>query len=65
VVLNFCRDEHRDQLVINQHRYFIGGGCDWYWLYDRSGKKEIGPVGDETETPASITKKARDMICAR
>jgi hypothetical protein len=64
VVLNFCRDEHRDQLVLNQHRYFIGG-YHLYWLYDRSGKKDIGPVGDETETRASIAKKARDTICAR
>ena len=65
IVLNFCAGEHRDQLVLNQHRYFIGGGSyDWYWLYDRSGRKEIGPVGDDSEKPESIIAKARDIICA-
>lgn len=65
IVLNFCAGEHRDQLVLNQHRYFIGGGSyDWYWLYDRSGRKEIGPVGDDSDKPESIIEKARDIICA-
>jgi hypothetical protein len=64
IVLNFCKGEHRDQLVLNQHRYFIGGGSyDWYWLFDKAGKKEIGPVGDENETVKSITEKAKDLIC--
>ncbi len=64
IVLNFCKGEHRDQLVLNQHRYFIGGGSyNWYWLFDSAGKKEIGPVGDEDETPQSITDKAKDVIC--
>jgi len=64
IVLNFCKGEHRDQLVLNQHRYFIGGGSyDWYWLYDREGTKEIGPVGDDNETAASITEKVK-AVCA-
>jgi hypothetical protein len=66
VVLNFCKGEHRDQLVLNQHRYFIGGGSyDWYWLFDRTGRKEIGPVGTDSDTHEAIVEKARDMICAQ
>ena len=66
IVLSFCDGDHRDQLVLNQHRYFLGGGSyDWFWLYDRTGSKEIGPVGDDSESPESIVEKARDMICAR
>jgi hypothetical protein len=36
IVLNDCKKpENRDNLVVNQHRYFIvGGGYDWYWLFD-------------------------------
>ena len=65
IVLNFCAGEHRDQLVLNQHRYFIGGGSyDWYWLYDSDGRKQIGPVGDDGENPESIIAKAHDVICA-
>jgi len=65
IVLNFCKGEHRDQLILNQHRYFIGGGSyDWYWLFDASGRKEIGPVGDDNAKPEEIVEKARDMICA-
>ena len=65
IVLNFCKGEHRDQLILNQHRYFIGGGSyDWYWLFDTSGRKEIGPVGDDNAKAEEILQKARDMICA-
>jgi hypothetical protein len=65
IVLNFCAGKHRDALVLNQHRYFLGGGSyDWYWLYDPSGRKEIGPVGDDSAKPEEIVEKARDIICA-
>ena len=41
--------EYRDDLLVQQHRYFIGGGSyDWYWLLNPDGK-EIGPVGEDTE----------------
>lgn len=41
--------EYRDHLLVQQHRYFIGGGSyDWFWLLDPDGK-EIGPVGEDTE----------------
>jgi hypothetical protein len=48
IVLNSCEsDKFRDNLVVQQHRYFVvAGSFDWYWLYDRNGSTEIGPVGD-------------------
>src|ERR1700716_1248903 len=52
IVLNACKKpENRDNLVVQQHRYFVvGGSYDWYWLFDSSGKKQKGPVGEyETE----------------
>jgi hypothetical protein len=48
LVLNDCKKpENRDNLVVNQHRYFVvAGSYDWYWLFDSTGKKEKGPVGE-------------------
>jgi hypothetical protein len=41
--------EYRDCLLVQQHRYFVGGGSyDWYWLLRPDGK-EVGPVGEDTE----------------
>ncbi|HEY6071487.1 MAG TPA: hypothetical protein VIU85_08955 [Chthoniobacterales bacterium] len=41
--------EYRDHLLVQQHRYFIGGGSyDWFWLIKPDGK-EVGPVGEDTE----------------
>ena len=41
--------EYRDDLLVQQHRYFIGGGSyDWFWLLKRDGK-EVGPVGEDTD----------------
>ena len=41
--------EYRDHLLVQQHRYFIGGGSyDWFWLLKPDGK-EVGPVGEDTE----------------
>jgi hypothetical protein len=41
--------EHKDGLLVQQHRYFIGGGSyDWFWLFRADGK-EVGPVGEDTE----------------
>lgn len=47
-VLSDCKKpENRDNLVVNRHRYFVvAGSYDWYWLFDSSGKKEKGPVGE-------------------
>ena len=42
--------EHKDCLLVQQHRYFIGGGSyDWFWLLRADGK-EVGPVGEDTST---------------
>lgn len=41
--------EYKDCLLVQQHRYFVGGGSyDWYWLLRPDGK-EVGPVGEDTE----------------
>jgi WD40-like Beta Propeller Repeat len=40
--------EYRDYLLVEQHRYFLGGGSyDWWWLFSPDGK-EVGPVGEDT-----------------
>lgn len=41
--------EYRDDLVLNQHRYFLAGGSyDWYWLFTIEGR-EIGVVGADED----------------
>jgi dipeptidyl aminopeptidase/acylaminoacyl peptidase len=41
--------EYKDCLLVQQHRYFIGGGSyDWFWLLRPDGK-EVGPVGEDTQ----------------
>ena len=46
LVLNFYRSKYTDHLVVLSHRHFLfGSSYDWYWLYDPSGKKELGPLG--------------------
>jgi hypothetical protein len=54
VVLNQCKDkEYRDDLVVNQHRYFVfGGSYDWAFLFTPQGK-ELGPLGDDGFAAAS------------
>lgn len=40
--------EYKGDLIVNQHRYFIGGSSyDWYWLFTPESK-EIGPLGEES-----------------
>ena len=42
--------KYRGHLLVQQHRYFLGGGSyDWFWLLGEDGKKEVGPVGENTE----------------
>jgi hypothetical protein len=42
--------EYKDCLLVQQHKYFVGGGSyDWFWLLRPDGK-EVGPVGEDTET---------------
>ena len=41
--------DYRDHLLVQQHRYFLGGGSfDWFWLLRPDGK-EVGAVGEDTE----------------
>jgi dipeptidyl aminopeptidase/acylaminoacyl peptidase len=41
--------DYKGCLLIQKHKYFIGGGAyDWYWLVKPDGK-EVGPVGESTE----------------
>jgi WD40-like Beta Propeller Repeat len=66
IVLNSCTGKHRDALILNQHRYFLGGGSyDWYWLFDPSATKEIGPVADDAAKREEVVEKAHDMICVQ
>jgi hypothetical protein len=50
------KGQHKGDLIVGQHRYFIGGGSyDWLWLYTPQGKEE-GPLGDE------VTQSQREVI---
>jgi dipeptidyl aminopeptidase/acylaminoacyl peptidase len=41
--------DYKGCLLIQKHKYFIGGGTyDWFWLVKPDGK-EVGPVGEDTE----------------
>jgi hypothetical protein len=63
LVLNFCAGKYRDDLVVAQHRYFLfGGSYDWYWLYDPTGRKEIGAVGEFTN-PEDLARQAHGDWC--
>lgn len=63
LVLSFCTNKYRDALVVEQHRYFLlGGSYDWYWLYDSTGKKELGPLGNFASTEDMI-RQARGVWC--
>lgn len=63
LVLNFCPGKYRDDLVVQSHHTFVfGGGYDWYWLYDPTGKKEIGPIG-AFSGPDAMAKAAHQDWC--
>lgn len=43
------RGEHQGKLIVQKHKYFLGGGTyDWLWLVDAEGK-EVGPIGEDAE----------------
>ncbi|MGB7079627.1 MAG: hypothetical protein WBD53_20795 [Xanthobacteraceae bacterium] len=64
LVLSFCRNNYKDDLVVLAHRYFaLGGSYDWYWLYDEAGKKELGPLGP-FDTPNDMAREAHGVWCA-
>ena len=61
-VLSACKNEHKDRLAIQRHKYFVfGGSYDWYWLYDPKTNREIGPLGDIEDK--DLPKQAEDW-CA-
>lgn len=63
LVLNFCANKFKDDLAVEQHRYFLfGGSYDWYWLYDPTGKKELGPLG-EFANPDDMVRQAHGDWC--
>ena len=67
IVLSACESkEHRDALVVGQHRYFVtGGSYDWYWLYDRTGRKEIAPLGEHDSEQAVLAAIKDSALCTR
>jgi dipeptidyl aminopeptidase/acylaminoacyl peptidase len=41
--------DYKGCLLIQKHKYLIGGGTyDWFWLVKADGK-EVGPVGESTD----------------
>ncbi len=64
LVLSFCPNKYKDDLAVLAHRYFLlGGSYDWYWLYDTTGKKELGPLG-EFDNPDDMVRQAHGVWCA-
>src|SRR5664280_143574 len=64
LVLSFCKNKYKDYLAIQEHRYFVfGGSYDWYWLYDSTAKKEIGPLG-EFDNPDDGAKHSHEDWCS-
>jgi hypothetical protein len=63
LVLNFCTNKYKDDLVVLQRREFLlGGTYNWYWLYDSTGKKELGPLG-EFDNPDDMVRQAHGVWC--
>lgn len=63
LVLSFCPNKYKDDLVVLSHRYFLlGGSYDWYWLFDPTGKKELGPLG-QFENPEDMARQAHGVWC--
>jgi hypothetical protein len=41
------RGDHQGKLIVQLHKYFLGGGSyDWFWLLEPDGK-EVGPIGED------------------
>jgi hypothetical protein len=63
LVLNFCPNKYKDDLAVLSHRNFlVGGSYDWYWLYDSTGKKELGPLG-AFDSPNDVARQAHGVWC--
>ena len=48
---------------LSRRNFLLGGSYDWYWLYDSSGKKELGPLG-QFNNPEDMIRHARGVWCA-
>ena len=63
LVLSLCRNKYQDNLAVLSHRGFLfGGSYDWYWLFDPTGKKEIGPLGP-FDTVADLIRQVHGTGC--
>jgi hypothetical protein len=63
LVLSFCPNRYKDDLAVLSHRQFLlGGNYDWYWLYDPTGKKELGPLG-QFDNPDDMARQAHGVWC--
>jgi hypothetical protein len=63
LVLSFCPNKHKDDLAVQSRRSFLlGGSYDWYWLYDPTGKKELGPLG-QFDNPDDMARQAHGAWC--
>lgn len=41
------RGEYAGRLIVQIHKYFLGGGTyDWFWLLEADGR-EVGPIGED------------------
>ncbi|MDY7225620.1 TolB family protein [Hyalangium rubrum] len=41
------RGEYQGRLIVQMHKYFLGGGTyDWFWVLEPDGR-EIGPIGED------------------
>ena len=49
--------------MLSRRNFLLGGSYDWYWLYDPSGKKELGPLG-QFNNPEDMMRQARGAWCA-
>jgi hypothetical protein len=64
LVLSFCANKYKNYLVVLSRRNFLlGGSYDWYWLYDPTGKKELGPLG-QFNSSEDMMRQAHGVWCA-
>jgi hypothetical protein len=52
------RGKYAGHLIVNQHRYFMGGGSyDWFWLLTPEGK-EVAPIAPDDRKGAQYSLKS-------
>ena len=51
----------KGDLVVHQHRHFVGSGTyEWYWLFTGNGK-EVGPIGPTEADPGTAARGLKDF----